>query len=181
MRTLSWITGIVALVASGAYLVVYVYRWEWHRALLVGVLFLAGLVGVCTALVLRRLAGLEQRVGTARDRPSPDPLDRLRAAPVDVRPFPWLRPEAFDRTSVFIPILLGGGVLVSGAAWLVERLAGASARSGVEEELARQLRDVAFPAGRLVPTEGEVLAGDGRADDPALRVLLGPSGHGAAG
>lgn len=175
MRFVSWAVGVVALVASGSYLIVYVYRWEWHRALLVGILFLAALVGLTAALVLRRLGTLEQRMAASQEKRTADPLQRLRQAPVEVPPFRWLRPQDLDRTHVFIPTLLGGGVLVSGVAWLVERMAGASARAGVEEELARELGDVAYPAGPLVPGRSEVLAGGARRDDPALRLLLGPS------
>ena len=177
MRKLSWLIGVVALIASGAYLFVYIYRWEWHRALLVGVLFVATLVGLCTALVMRRLTALEQQTrSTGSHQPAPGALERLRAAPVETRPFPWLAPEALDRTSIFIPVLLGGGFVVSGMAWLVERVAGRSARAGVEEELAVELQAIAFPATSLVPTDAELLAGgDDCVDDAALRVLLGPA------
>ncbi|MGY1770982.1 hypothetical protein [Blastococcus sp. SYSU D00813] len=178
MRKLSWLAGVAALVSSGGYLLVYVYRWEWHRALLVGILFLASLTGLCAALVLRRLGRLEREV-SAPHRASPtDPLHRLRQAPVDSPPFRWLGAPDPDRTYVFIPILLGGGLLLSGAAWLVERVAGSAARTGIEEDLARELRSVAFPAGPLVPTGTEVLAGGGARDDPALRLLLGPPAAG---
>ncbi|TFV57723.1 hypothetical protein E4P41_14140 [Geodermatophilus sp. DF01-2] len=180
MRKLSWIIGTIALLASGSYLLVYVYRWEWHRALLVGILFNACLVGLCAALVLRRLTRVERQLSTAGAPHPADPLARLRAAPVEPPPFRWLRPEALDRTHVFIPILLGGGVLVSGAAWLIERVAGSSARAGVEEDLARELRDIAFPGSALVPGNAEVLAGGGDADDPGLRLLLGPAAGGTA-
>ncbi|GAB3348983.1 hypothetical protein [Modestobacter lapidis] len=180
MRRLSWVLGTVALIGSGSYLFVYVYRWEWHRALLVGILFLAALVTLCTALVLRRLARLDTHLSPdTRSEPPPGALARLRAAPVEATPFRWLRPEAFDGGHIFIPVLLGGGVVVSGLAWLIERVAGSSARAGVEEELAAELVAVAFPAGGLVPTDAEALtAGAGLAEDPALRLLLGPAATG---
>ncbi|WP_346622734.1 hypothetical protein [Blastococcus montanus] len=177
MKQLSWLIGVVALIATGAYLFIYVYRWEWHRALLVGILFLATLVGLCTALVLRRLAAVDEHVrsGAGAQR-QPGALERLRATPVESKPFLWLKPEAFDRTHIFIPVLLGGGFVVSGIAWLIERVAGNSARAGVEEQLATELEQVAFPATSLVPTDAELLAGaDDCGDDPALRVLLGPA------
>jgi hypothetical protein len=172
---MSWVAATLALVASGGYVLVYVYRWEWHRALLVGILFLAALMGLGTALVLRRLGRLERRLAAGRDRRTPDVLDRLRDAPVEHPPFRWLRAPDPDRSSVFIPILIGGGVLVSAAAWAVERVAGAATRAGVEEELAGRLGEVAFPTAALVPSVGEVLAGGDRAADPGLRLLLGPS------
>lgn len=174
----TWVLGAAALVGSGAYLLVYVYRWEWHRALLVGILFLAALVAMSAALVLRKLSRLERRLSARPATPDrrADALDRLRAAPVDVRPFPWLRPDALDRTHIFIPVLLGGGVLVSGVAWVIERVAGSSARAGVEEDLADELRHIAFPTTPLAPTDAELLAGPADcADDPAVRLLLGPA------
>ncbi|MGY1683203.1 hypothetical protein [Geodermatophilus sp. SYSU D01176] len=175
MRAVSWAVATLTLVASGGYVLVYVYRWEWHRALLVGVLFLAALIGSGTALVLRRLGRLERRVAAGADRAPLAVLHRLRSAPVEAPPFRWLRPPDPDRSSVFIPFLIGGGVLLSAVAWLVERLAGAAARTGVEEELAGRLCDVAFPAAPLVPTTAEVLAGCAATEDPGLPVLLGPS------
>lgn len=179
MKKVSWAVAVVALIATASYLFIYIYRWEWHRGLLVGILFLATLVGVCTALVLRRLGALAERTPVRDERP-PGALERLRAAPVETRPFPWLRPEALDRTHIFIPVLLGGGFVVSGIAWAVERVAGSSARSGVEEQLAADLEGITFPATPLVPTDAELLAcGDDLADDPALRVLLGPASSGA--
>lgn len=178
MKKLSWTIAVVALIATASYLFIYIYRWEWHRALLVGILFLATLVGVCTALVLRRLTALAARTPVPDERP-PGALERLRAAPVETRPFPWLRPESLDRTHIFIPVLLGGGFVVSGIAWAIERVAGSSARSGVEEQLAADLEGIAFPAVPLVPTDAELLAcGDDFADDAALRVLLGPAATG---
>ncbi|GAA4740755.1 hypothetical protein GCM10023328_22430 [Modestobacter marinus] len=179
MKKLSWALAVVTLLASGGYVLVYVYRWEWHRAQLVGILFLAALVGMCTAVVLRRLNRLE---AATRSHPPtghrPDPLQRLRAAPMESPTFRWLRPQDLDGAHIFIPVLLGGGVLVSGVAWLVERLAGASARAGVEEELAASLRDIAFPDEPLVPSRAEGLAGPARSGDPAVRLLLGPSAVG---
>lgn len=182
MKKLSWLVGGLALLGSGGYLFVYVYRWEWHRALLVGILFLATLVGLCTGLVVRRLNAVADTVRTSAVAPRPPgALDRLRAAPVESRPFTWLRPADLDRTHIFIPVLLGGGFVVSGIAWLVERVAGGSARAGVEQEVADQLEEIAFPRTSLVPTEAELLAGDDESgDDPALRVLLGPAATGTS-
>ncbi len=177
MRPVIWTTGTLALLASGGYVLVYVYRWEWHRALLCGILFLAALIGMATAVVLRRLARLERTV-SAPAHPRDDVLRHLRAAPVDPTRFRWLTAHDPDRVGVFIPLLIGGGVLLSGAAWLVERVAGSAARTGVEEDLAGDLRGLSFPAAPLVPSAGEVLAGVGREADPGLDVLLGPAAGG---
>jgi hypothetical protein len=175
VRPVSWTVGAVALLASGAYLFVYIYRWEWHRALLVGVLFLATLVGLCTALIVRRISRMEGRLPSDTP-PTSRIVQRLRQAPVESAPFPWLKPVDPGRTHIFIPVLLGGGFVVSGLAWAIERLAGRSARSGVERQLAVELEDIAFPTAGLVPAEAELMAsGADAAEDPALRMLLGPA------
>lgn len=187
MKRFGWAAATATLLGTGGYLLVYVYRWEWHRALLVGVLFLAALVAASTVLLLQRLTRLEQRFA-APPAPGPGPSDpsdpaalvrrRLHEAPVDARPFPWLRPEQLQRTSIFIPVLLGGGIVVSALAWALERVAGRSARAGVEAELAAQLPRLAFPQRPLVPTEAELLAspdGRGTGPDDDLRLLLGPA------
>lgn len=50
----------VVLLVSGVYVMVYLYRWEWNRALISGIFFLAAEVGVVTALLFARLNRLEQ-------------------------------------------------------------------------------------------------------------------------
>ena len=179
MRFLSWAVGVLTLLATGGYLFVYIYRWEWHRALLVGLLFLATLVALATALLLRRLGAVERRVAAAPSSAasSSQALRRLQEAPERGRPFPWLGADDLSRTPVFIPVLLGGGLVVSAVAWGVERLAGRSARAGVEAELAGELHLLAFPTEPLVATDAELLASpDDAADDPLARLLLGPGG-----
>ena len=125
LRAVSWAVAVVAPVASGGYVLVYVYRWEWHRGLLMGLLFLAALTGFSTALVLRRMERLERRLRATARPVRPDVLQRIRSAPVERRPFRWLRPDHVAGAHIFIPVLIGGGVLIAGAAWLVERIAGA--------------------------------------------------------
>jgi hypothetical protein len=75
-------------------------------------------------------------------------LHRLRESAPPPRPvFAWLAP---DRTGVFLPILLGAGVLASALAWVVEGLARATARPVLEERLASRLGALALPAGGLL-------------------------------
>jgi hypothetical protein len=175
VKVVPWSIGGLTLLGSGGYLFVYVYRWEWHRALLVGVLFLSAVVAMCTALLLLRLSELQRSLRTPTAEGELGALHQLKAAPHDAPPFPWLRPEALERTHIFIPVLLGGGVVISGAAWLLERIAGRSAREGVERELAHDLGLIGFPMCPLVPGEAEALAGDAAfADRPGVRMLLGP-------
>jgi hypothetical protein len=110
---------LVVLVASGAYLFIYLYRWEWNRALMAGVFFVAAEVALIGGAVMNRLRAIERRVDAA---PS-DGHGSARGAPArDRGPFAWLD-EVSGGFGVFIPILLGAGVILSLVAWVVERLA----------------------------------------------------------
>jgi hypothetical protein len=115
----------VVLTVSGAYLIVYLYRWEWNRAQVSGLFFVAALVITSTALVLRAIRRLEDRVGT----PDASPAGTFRATistenrSMPAHRFDWLR-EPPDRTSVFVPVLLGAGVILSFVAYVLEHLAG---------------------------------------------------------
>lgn len=180
MKRLAWLLGGAALLASGLYVLVYIYRWEWHRALIVGVLFLGAEIGLATALLLRRLRRLEDQARASLRQAGPDPqvLARLRDArgvPASGDHFAWLAPTD-GRLDVFIPVLLGAGVVVSALAWLVERAAGAAGGADAEHDLATDLRRIAFPDCGLVPREDELRAqSPPYVDDPGLRLLLGPS------
>ena len=61
-RRVAALLGAVALVASGVYTVVYLYRWEWHRAIIAGVLFVGTEVALATAAILLRLRKLDERL-----------------------------------------------------------------------------------------------------------------------
>lgn len=176
MKKIAWLTGLVTLLATGGYIFVYLYRWEWHRALIVATLFVAAEVAMATALVLRRLGKVQLGLDVGRTRePEPAVLERLRGNVPRRNPFAWLEPGE-GRTAVFIPVLLGSGVVVSAVAWLVERIAGRTAEPVIERRLAGQLTALAFPAGGLVPDEAELMAqnGSSRHDDD-VDLLLGPS------
>lgn len=141
--------GTTALLASGVYVFVYLYRWEWHRAVFAGIVFVAAEVGLGIAALLDRLQRLERRLDQT---PSEDDMRRLLghiedAAPAR-RPFQWLGNEV-DRLGVFVPILLGAGVVLSALAWAVERLARATAGPILERGLALRLAPLAFPEGGL--------------------------------
>jgi hypothetical protein len=64
---------------------------------------------------------------------------------------------------VFIPVLLGAGAVLSGLAWVVERVARATAGRSAETGLARDLGALDLPQGGLL---------DGGLDPLAL--LRGP-------
>jgi hypothetical protein len=125
IRVVSRIVTLVVLVASGVYVFLYLYRWEWNRALMAGVFFVAAEVALIGATVMTRLRAIEQHVGTA---PGSGGVGSEPAAPRAVpgtqarRPFAWLD-EVGGGFGVFIPILLGAGVILSLVAWVVERLA----------------------------------------------------------
>jgi len=150
--------GVVVLLASGLYFFVYLWRWEWNRALVAGVLFVAAEVGLATGLVLQRL----NRLGQAA---APEVVARIReTAPPPRDHFAWLKPR--DQMGVFVPVLMGVGAVASALAWAVERLARATAGPGLERGLAGRMAPLAWPAAGLA----------GRADSDAdpLRLLTGP-------
>lgn len=153
MKAVRYAVLIAAVAASSLYLFVYLVRWEWHRALVAGVLFVAAEVALAAAAILDRLRSIEGRLaaraGMAAD--GSDALVRLReAAPEPRTSFDWLsRDEAGSGMSVFVPLLLGAGVVLSGAAWLVERLARATAGPVLERGLADRLAPLGLPAGTL--------------------------------
>jgi hypothetical protein len=148
--------GAVTLLASGTYVFVYLQRWEWNRALMSGVMFLAAEVALATLLLagrLRRLgadtAALRVEVQQQRQQRTLQRLHDTAPAPRDH--FAWIsRPQ---HMSVFIPVLLGAGVLLSGLAWAVERLGRLTARPVLERGLARRLDVLAPPAGGFLAAE----------------------------
>lgn len=143
------------LASSGAYVLVYLFRWEWHRAIITGIFFLAAELALSVLVVLRRLGSIEARMeglaAASRPTASADPvLDRLRsAAPEPSKPFAWLDPTS-GTTNVFLPFLLGVGAVTSALAWVVEHLARRSAIPVMERRLAASLAPLALPAGGLV-------------------------------
>jgi hypothetical protein len=153
MRHLARAVAVLAAATCGAYTLVYLYRWEWHRAILAGVFLVVAEVALATAVLLRRLAALDRRLtevieAGARPGLQPEILVHLReSAPEPRPPFAWLEP---DRLGVFLPILLGAGVLASAAAWVVEGLARKTARPALERRLAARLEVFALPAGGLL-------------------------------
>lgn len=172
MRKLAWVAAVVTLVATGAYVFVYLYRWEWHRALIAGVLFLAAEVAVCTALVLRRLPPASDRptAGVVHREPGAEP----RTEPAGDRggEFAWL--QGGSGFGVFIPVLLGSGVVVSAVAWAVERLAGAGSRESAAQGLAGWLAPLRFPEGLFV--EHPEAGSSGTESGADLELLIRPRG-----
>jgi hypothetical protein len=183
-RRLGLLATLVTMGGAGWYVFVYLYRWEWNRALISGVIFLAAEIGLIGTLALGRLARIERRLDEgdvpasspfrssgvpSRSSRSPvlsrssvssralrrvdaDPavLARLReSAPPPREPFAWLtkRPQEL---SVFVPVLLGAGAVLSGLAWVVERLGRRLTGPTQEHSLARRLHAIALPPGGFV-------------------------------
>jgi hypothetical protein len=175
VKTIGWLAGIGTMLAATAYMVVSLNRWEWNRALFFGLILLVAEVGLATALVLRRLSRVEYTIAHAYDPAVRDILRATRRATPDR--FAWLH-ETTTRMNVFITFLVGGGVLLSGVAWLVDRLAGKTANEYGEQHLAKDLQAISYPRGGLVLDDVTVLAQDvPGADDAAIRKLLRRAGH----
>lgn len=154
MKKLRYAILALAVGSSGIYLFVYLYRWEWHRALVAGVLFVAAEVALAAAAILDRLRAIEARLDAGAAAPaaapapgSPETLARLQEAQPDARTnFDWLSRQSGEM-SVFVPLLLGAGVVLSAIAWGVERVARATAGLALERGLAQRLAPLSLPAG----------------------------------
>ncbi|WP_261570465.1 hypothetical protein [Frankia gtarii] len=146
----------ITLIGSGAYFFVYLYRWEWNRALTSGVIFIAVevmLVGVTLWQRIGRLAATAQASPERRRRIEA----RLREAPPQrTAVFDWLRPDG-SSAPVFIPILMGAGLLLSGLAWVVERLARATAGSVADPGVAATMARLGPPPGGLLDDSADPL------------------------
>ena len=161
-QRLGKLAALVTLAASGAYVFIYLYRWEWNRAQMSAAIFIAAEVGMIGWLLADRMRRLERRLDHAALDAEQRRMQILRAtAPAPRTGFKWLmRPE---HSNVFIPVLLGAGAVLSGLAWIVERVAKATAGRAGEHGLARQLGELDLPSGGLL---------DGGVDPLAL--LRGP-------
>ncbi|MFH8369532.1 hypothetical protein [Streptomyces sp. NPDC018031] len=150
MKYVSYLFGGLSAAYAGYYMVLYLYRWEWQRALISGVLLLI-IEGFLACLVLlnrlsrleRRLTEYDARVEEVRQR-----LDQSRETAPDR--FRWIGSHDRDgtqRTFVFIPVLMVAGAALSGVAFVIQKVAGATARPGAERRLAGRLTALTAPAG----------------------------------
>jgi hypothetical protein len=165
MKRIAYVLGGLAAAGAGMYLVVYLYRWQWQRAMICGVLLLVVEVMLFALVTLGRLSRIEERLrDTDRrqrelDARTDDVLSRLRqpAAAREETRFRWLEDPA-DRTYVFVPVLMVTGVLLSALAWVVQKIASATAKPA-ERRLAGRLAVLTAPDAR---------AHDGLEDLPPL-------------
>ena len=148
-RKIAWLIAILTMAAAGTYVFVYLYRWEWNRALTAGIIFIATEVAVFGVLILDRLHRARDAGARSGRGPGRVPLAPVADEPPPRDHFAWLA-ESSSRLSVFIPVLLGAGILLSGIAWLVERIARAAARPGLEWRMPEQFEALALPKEPLV-------------------------------
>lgn len=156
-RKIGVLGAVATLVGSGAYVFVYLYRWEWNRAQVSAAIFIAAEIGLVGWLLADRMRRVERRLDLATLDGERRRLDVLRSTTPPPRAgFAWLaRP---DGMSVFIPVLLGAGALLSGVAWVVERVARGTAGRAAEQGLARRLGALELPTGGLLDTGADPLA-----------------------
>jgi hypothetical protein len=155
VKTIAWLAAVGTLAMGAIYMVVSLNRWEWNRALFFGLIVLIAEVGIGTGLILRDT------------RPSPP------------HRFGWLE-DTSSQMNVFITFLVGGGVLLSGLAWVADKVAANTSTPIGEEQLARQLGTISYPMGGLLVDEVTALAQEvPGTDDGQIRKLLNnprPSG-----
>jgi hypothetical protein len=164
LRRIGLAIGLATLVVSGYYVLAYLYWWEWNRALIAGVFFLATEIAIGALLVMQRIGRLERQIELqGRSGHHRQTLATLRdSAPRPRSTFAWLDPTRSSSLNVFVPILLGAGVLLSGLAWLVERVVRALGNPSLERDLAARLDDIGPPVSFLEPPS----------DRPPLRPYL---------
>ena len=172
MKVIGWLAGVATLLAALFYMALSLNRWEWNRALFFGLIVVLAEIGLATGLILRKVSEV-QRSGTGAESEVLQILRKNRPEPPER--FAWLQP---DRTNVFITFLVGGGVIVSGVAWLLDRVASRTTTPAGEEQLATRLGAISYPEGGLLVDDvtalGQELPG---ADDDALRALLRRPNH----
>ncbi len=82
-------------------------------------------------------------------RPDERVVSVLRShRPEPLRPFAWL--QGSSTTNVFVPVLLGAGVVLSGLAWIVDRIARVTAVPTMERGLASRLTRLQPPSDGLL-------------------------------
>jgi hypothetical protein len=154
-RLTTRLLNLTVLVTAGGYFIVYLYRWEWNRALISGLFFVAAEIALATVLILDALRRANLSTEDTREPGEDRNVARVVAA-ANRRPhFEWLR-DSSSGFGVFIPVLLGTGVLLSALAWLVERLAGAVAGATVDRRTAALLGtgDTTVRAPRATQSDG---------------------------
>ncbi|HSP28735.1 MAG TPA: hypothetical protein VLN74_09320 [Ilumatobacteraceae bacterium] len=140
-RSIGFALAAVILAVSGIYVVIDLARWEWNRAVISALVMVSALIVLVSMILFRQLSRIESRLeALERSRHATDAGDTLRSTnnAAARRHFRWLeRPP--DQLGVFIPVLLGAGVLFSLIAYLIERVAGVFAAATLDQRTARDL------------------------------------------
>lgn len=116
----------IAAATSFYYTMAYVSRWEWNRAQMAGVFTVLAAVIAAGIMIDARLREVRQSLdklaaqGGAPPAPPEQPPSPTRTM-TDRQDFAWLTVKP-ERYGVFIPLLVGAGMLASGLAWAFERV-----------------------------------------------------------
>jgi hypothetical protein len=142
-RSIGLTLASVILAVSGIYVVVDLARWEWNRAVISGLVFVAALIVIVAMILFRQLRSIDHRLSALEE------MSESRAHMHGVlketndhhaaRHFRWLETST-DRLGVFVPVLLGAGVVLSFIAYVVERIAGAFATTALDPLTVRELK-----------------------------------------
>ena len=80
--------------------------------------------------------------------------------------------------NVFITFLVGGGIILSGAAWVFDKVGAKTSNQVGEQRLARQLGTISYPKGGLLVDDVTALAQDvPGADDAQIYKMLRRGGR----
>jgi hypothetical protein len=150
MKYVSYLLGGVAATAAGIYLFVYLYRWEWQRAVTCGLLLLIVEIFLVATVVLSRLGRLERRLSDTETRAEEVRRRLEQSHEASPERFRWLDTRHLggkNDTFVFVPVLMAAGVALSALALLIQKIAGATGRAEAERRLAGRLAYLAAPPG----------------------------------
>jgi hypothetical protein len=144
VRRVALAVAVLTGLASGSYVFIYLYRWEWNRALIATAIFIAAEIALVGAAVLDRVNRLDRRMDELEGNVAgKQVLARIQeTAPKGSRRFAWLTES--DGASVFVPVLMGAGVVISAFAWALEKIAQKTARPLLERDLAARLTPIAL-------------------------------------
>ena len=80
--------------------------------------------------------------------------------------------------NVFITFIVGGGLILSGIAWIVDRVAARTSTPVGEQRLAAKLGPISYPRGGLLVDDITVLAQDvpGADDEPPALIWMSDDG-----
>ena len=92
-RILRVLLGGLTLAASGTYTFVYLYRWEWNRALMSAAIFIAAEVAVMGSLLSQRLKVIDRRLDAQEVAAPPSPPGRRGSTTSAARRLPPGRPS----------------------------------------------------------------------------------------